>query len=496
MKGKLKILYVASEIAPFAKTGGLADVASALPKTLFDMGHDIRVVMPKYGRINERKFTLREVIRLKDITIPMGGKDYIASVKSAFIPQTKVQVYFIDYKPYFDRAGYYTDPKTNKDYADNGERFAFFSYGIIETLKLLHWEPHVIHCNDWQTGLVPILLKTVYKDDPMLQKTKSLFSIHNLAFQGNFPPKLMDKIGVDSGLFKPGSEVEFYGKFSFLKSAISYADVISTVSPTYGKEIQSNDLGFGMEGVLSERKNSLFGILNGVDYDVWNPEVDEMIPHKYTSTSLSGKLENKKILAERNDLEYNEDTPIIGIISRVTAQKGFDLILDALDKILSKNVQLVILGIGDEKYHKQLQKAEKKYKGKIHTNWLFDDEMAHLIEAGADMFLMPSQFEPCGLNQIYSLKYGTIPIVRSTGGLADTVKDYNSKSDTGTGFVFEKYDSKEMLNAVDRSLTLFKDKKAWTKLIKRAMKQNYSWKVSAESYTKLYSKISGLNRKR
>lgn len=497
MKGKLNILFVSSEVAPFAKTGGLADVASALPKAMFDLGHDFRVIMPKYGVINERKFTLREVIRLKDIVIPMGNRAFVASVKSAFLPNTKVQVYFLDYKPYFEREDLYTDPNTHQDYPDNAERFAFLCYGVIETLKLLHWEPHVIHCNDWQTGLIPLLINTTYRNNPFLQKSRTLFSIHNLAYQGNFPASILPTIGLSQELFFPGSNVEFWGQFSYLKTGLMYSDMLSTVSPTYAQEIQSgSESGCGMEGILSARSADLVGILNGIDYDTWNPETDEIIPYKYSCNNSAGKLQNKKVLAEKNNLEFNPDIPMIGMISRLADQKGFDLVADTIEQMMGFNLQMIILGTGEEKYHRLFLSLAKRYPGKIAVNLRFDNEMAHLIIAGADIFLMPSRFEPCGLTQLYSLRYGTVPVVRRTGGLADTVLDVNDSSENGNGFVFDEYDGQKMIKAIQRALEAYQDQKLWSKISKKGMRQNHSWSASAEEYVKLYTRTAGVIRKK
>ena len=497
MKNRLKILFLASEIAPFAKTGGLADVANALPKELFEMGHDVRIMMPKYGSISERKYVLRAVIRLKQIAVKMGKKDFVASAKSAFIPDTKVQVYFVEHKPFFDKKDFYVDSKTGKEFSNNAERFALFSRIALETVKLLHWEPDIIHCNDWQTALVPWILKNDYKNDPFFSKTLSLLQIHNVAFQGNFKPDVLPKIGLPTELAEAGSKMEFYGKINFLKLGIHEADFVTTVSPTYAAEIQSDETaGAGLNELLSSVKSKLKGIVNGVDYTVWNPETDEQIEKKFSATTLKDKQVNKEALAKLAGLEYDPAKPIIGIVSRLTEQKGLDLVLEAREELLKKDLQLVVLGTGDTKYHSKLQKMKDAHPDKMALFLKFDDALAHTIEAGADMFLMPSRFEPCGLNQLYSLRYGTLPIVHNVGGLADTVVDTLTNSSKGTGFTFDDYSKKAMLSAIDNALELFQNEKEWTRIVKRAMKQEFSWKSSAEEYAKVYTKMDSSKRKK
>lgn len=490
MKKELSILFISSEIAPFAKTGGLADVAGALPKVIKEMGHEIRLIMPKYGTINERKFKLREVARLKDIPIPLGDRIETVSVKSAVIPHSKVQVYFVDKKKYFDRPELYCNPETNKDWSDNAERFIFFNRAAIEILKALYWHPNIIHCNDWQSALIPLLLKTIYKNDTFFSNISTLLTIHNIAYQGIFEKEVLNLIELPEKLFYPGSGIEFWGKTNFLKVGIVYADLITTVSETYAKEIQqSEEYGYGLEGVLKDRKRDLYGIINGIDYTVWNPEIDELIPTKYSRQTLTEKKKNKKILLEANDLPFNENIPLIGIISRLADQKGFDLIEECIDDLIKLNVQIVLLGTGDEKYHILFKKIREKYPQKIGINLTFNNQLAHLIEAGSDMFLMPSRYEPCGLNQLYSLKYGTIPIVRATGGLADTIKDFDPRAGQGTGFIFEDYSSKALLSAIKRAINVFQNHRLWQKLMNNAMKQDFSWKTAAEKYVALYKKL-------
>lgn len=486
-KKPLKIFFASSEVVPFAKTGGLADVASALPKNLKLLNHDVRVIMPKYGSINDAKFRLREVIRLKKIEVPMGKKTYVISVKSAFIPSSKVQVYFVEYPEYYHRESLYVDPKTGTDWEDNPARFLLFSRSILEIAKTLSWQPNIIHCNDWQTSAVPLYLKTLYRDDEFFAETKTVLSIHNVGYQGNFSPDSVTSGGFPADLFYPLSPIEFNGKFSFLKTGIKYADIITTVSETYAREIQSTaEYGFGFEGILHDRTDDLYGILNGIDDDIWNPEKDDLIPFKFSRDDLTGKQKDKAALLEHCNLQKHPDFPLIGIISRLADQKGFDLIANVLKDIAALDMQMVILGTGDKKYHDLFNKASKKYPDKFSVHLTFNNALAHQIEAGSDCFLMPSRYEPCGLNQMYSMKYGTIPIVRATGGLADTVVDADADPENGTGFTFKKYDAAKMLDAVKRALRHYQDAATWKTLQVRCMSRDFSWKKSARKYVEIY----------
>ncbi len=488
---QLRICYVSSEVVPFAKTGGLADVAGALPVAIKDLEQDIRLMMANYKSINERKFVLREVIRLKEVNVTLGSETKIADGKTAFLPESKVHVYFLHIPDYFDRKDLYTDSATGKDFEDNAERFAYFSKSVLETLKLLYWQPDIIHCNDWQTALIPFYLKTHYKDDEFFTNTRTVLTIHNVAYQGSFPMEKAEKIGIAEEYIQPGKEFEFYGKLNLLKGGIHFADVLNTVSENYAREIMSDpEYGAGFEDILKSREEDMYGILNGVDYTAWNPDSDALIPQNYSAESLEEKEKNKEALCKQNQLEYRKETPVVGVISRLADQKGFDLIAEASDELLKMDLQLVVLGTGDPKYHTLMEKLAKKHRGKLAVNLRFDNKMAHLIEAGADMFLMPSRYEPCGLNQMYSLKYGTVPIVRETGGLADTIENYDPKTGNGNGFTFKKYSAGEMLDAVKRAVRTFTDKKAWEKIRKTGMAADYSWDQSAKKYMELYEKAS------
>lgn len=490
---KLKILFVSSEVFPFVKTGGLADVSSALPQMLSELGHEVRIVIPKYGAVDDRKFKIHEIVRLKDLQVKIGDKDVIFSLKSCFLPgpRVRVQIYFLDNQEYFgSRNSLYVDPKTGKDYPDNDERFILLSRSVMELIIKLGWIPDVIHLNDWQCGLIPAYLKTVYKDQEGFDQFKTLFTVHNLAYQGEFPVTTFKKTGLPKELESVSKGIVHNGKINFMKSGLMFADVINTVSQTYANEIRTKEeYGEGLKDVLAKRKDSLFGIVNGIDKNVWNPEKDKQIPTNYSAKNIEEKLNNKKELAERFNLPFTENVPIIGLISRLYDSKGLDLVHKAFADLMKLDVQVVLLGTGDQKYHTLFDKMTSKYPKKFASYLGFNDELAHLIEAGSDMFLMPSKYEPCGLNQMYSLAYGTVPIVRETGGLADTVIKYNEKTEEGTGFTFKKYDAEEMVKEIKRAVKVFEDKKSWQKIMRAGMKLDFSWDVSAKRYIELYKTI-------
>ena len=493
----LKILIVSPEVVPFAKTGGLADVCGALPKALAELGHQVKVILPKYKMVDEKKFQLSE-IKVNPSLILIQDKSKKIAVKSYQLSFTPVEYLFLVNDEYYDRDELYKNRSTGFDYEDNDERFIFFARGTLEILKALDWQPDIIHVNDWQSALIPAYLKTLYANDPFFsakggsasgrKQTATLFSIHNVAYQGNFPKSAFDKVGVPKDLFYPTSPFEFWGNVNFMKVGISYADVINTVSETYAVEIQSSsEFGYGLEGVLRTRNADLYGIVNGIDYEVWSPEKDKLISYNYSLEDLSGKRKNKDLLLKVCNLPLStKDVPLIGIISRLADQKGFDLLAQILDQLLFLDLQMVILGTGDEKYHRLFSEISKKYPRKISVNLRFDDPLAHLIEAGSDMFLMPSKYEPCGLNQLISLKYGTVPIVRKTGGLADTIENYNPETGQGTGFVFKNYDAVELLKMVKLALRTYEDKSAWSSLIRNGMKKDFSWGASAKKYVEVY----------
>jgi starch synthase len=480
-------MFVSPEAVPYAKTGGLADVAGALPKSLAKFGQEVKLVLPLYKHVQRERFKIEKIAA--DLTATIADRREKFGLYKSGTDVNGLDILFIEHAGFYDRPELYRDPSTGKDWADNDERFGFFARAVLETCRYTNFIPDVIHCNDWQSGLIPAFLKvdTDYSD---FENTSTIFSIHNIAYQGNFPAKSFDKLGLKRSLFAPAGGFEYWEKVSYLKAGIWYADLINTVSETYASEIQSsNEYGYGFEGVLKDRSADLFGILNGIDYSVWDPSVDELIPAKFKPEKLAGKKKCKNALRKRVKLPMvRRDVPIIGIISRLADQKGFDLIEEVAEDLMALDIQIVLLGTGDEKYHKLFSELHKKYPKKIAALLEFNNEMAHLIEAGSDMFLMPSRYEPCGLNQLYSLRYGTIPIVRKTGGLADTIENANPSKGTGNGFVFTRYDAREMLNTIKFACEVYRDKNVWEIMMLRGMRQDFSWDASAKKYIELYGK--------
>lgn len=469
----MKILFVTSEIVPYVKTGGLADVSAALSKTLEAMGHEIRVILPKYSNIETKKFEITPL----SIKYNVPNFEYEAEIEQIAHPSSKIIVYFIKCDHFYDRDEIYGD------YKDNAERSIFFSKSVLELLKYVNWKPDIIHCNDWQTALIPALLKNLYNDDQLYQNIRILFTIHNLGYQGIFPKEKFVKTGLDDKLFT-SKGLEFRGKLNLMKAGIIFADILNTVSMKYASEIQTKEFGFGLEAFLRKRKRDLYGIMNGIDYDLWDPRIDQYIWHKYDENSLEKKRLNKVQLQKESNLP-EKDVPLIGIISRLVDQKGFDLIEEIIDELMQLDLQLILLGTGLPKYHKLFNVIGKKHAEKTAIFLKFDDVLTHKIEAGADFFLMPSYYEPCGLNQLISLRYGTIPIVHHTGGLADSISDI---TDSGVGVVFRDYQSEELLQAVQRVLNLYQNESRMMSIRKRGMQKDFSWDSSAEKYEQLYQK--------
>ncbi|MEN8905877.1 MAG: glycogen synthase [Clostridiales bacterium] len=483
MQNNLKVLFVSSEVYPFAKTGGLADVAMALPQELFSMGHDVRIIMPKYKTIKDIDFK-----KVTDLSVWVGQRNEkfaIQETKYKYFVNNKEQevtVYFVDSQYYFDRDKIY-------DYGDDGERFAFFSKAVLSMLPKISFKPDIIHCNDWHTGLIPMLLKenVDYLKNDYYKNIKTIYSIHNLGYRGDFPKDIILLLGVSNKVFVP-DKAEFFGMFSYMKVGIAYADIINTVSKVYALEIQTGYYGERLDGVLRKRTKDLYGIINGIDYNVFNPSLDDKIYRKYSLDNLDEKYVNKFQL-QKELLIPQKNVPVISIITRLAEQKGLNLLLEKMDQLMSKDIQLIVLGSGDYEYENGLQYFRDKYPDKIAIYLGFNGVLANKIYAASDMFLMPSRFEPCGLGQLISYKYGTIPIVRSTGGLADTVLDYNGDRLNGTGFTFHDFSSDDMLNAIDRAIELYSGEPGkWKKLVKQAMSFDYSWREPAKEYIELYNK--------
>jgi len=481
----MKIAFVSSEVFPFSKTGGLADISSSLPKELAKLGNEVIVFSPKYYTVDEKKYNLEFQDWIGAMPIRISGNIHNVYVHKGFLQNSNVQIYFIDYPSFFHRELYYTnDP-------DEADRFILFSKAVIELIQRLQWKPDIIHCNDWQTGLIPLFIKDNYNWDKLFHKTATVFTIHNIGYQGKFGIDTLDKAEIRKDYFYNFGEVEHAGDVNFMKAGISFADVINTVSETYSKELLTKEFSHGLDYILQYRSHDFYGILNGVDYEIWNPETDKLIKQNYTVETLENKTENKKELLKQFNLPFSPDVPLIGIVSRMAIQKGFDLIANSLDYLSKLNFQWIVLGNGEKYYEEMFQSLSFYRPDKAACYIGYNDGLAHLIEAAADMFLMPSHYEPCGLNQIYSLKYGTVPIVRKTGGLADTVQDWDEMKsygqETGNGFSFNDYNGFGLTDAVERAIKYFHDKKIWNKIIKNGMSRDYSWKKSAIKYLELYN---------
>lgn len=476
MKDCLKVLLVASEAAPFIKSGGLGDVAGSLPKALRVQGVDIRVVIPRYKTVKDRE--MYDVVYLGEFPVHLNWRTQQAKI---LVKQGEVPVYFIENDYYFGRDGLY-------GYGDDNERFAFFGKAVLDMMAMLDFYPDVVHCNDWQTGPVCMYLKEIYRKMIYYSRMKLLFTIHNLQYQGNFAPSTMELLDVPYSCYENGN-VEFYGAVSYMKMGLVYADQISTVSQTYANEIQTWQYGYGMDGLLQYRNQVLSGIINGIDYQVNDPATDTRIPYHYDIQHLEGKVQNKQKLQERLGLEQR-DVPVIGMITRLADQKGLDLLAGIFDEMMHRDVQFVLLGTGEQRFEHLFGSMQERYHGRVSANIFFDENLAQLIYAGSDLFLMPSLFEPCGLGQMFALRYGTVPVVRKTGGLADTILHYDTHTKKGNGFVFETYDGNGLLWALDQALAVYhKGSEQWQCVVKNAMQSNYSWENSARAYIELYESM-------
>jgi starch synthase len=488
----LNILLVASEAVPFAKTGGLADVAGALPRELARLGHHVSLVMPGYSIIDATQHGLAPWGQL---TVPTASGPRQATVERGVLSDATVpagrqaQIFAVRHDPYFGRKGLYQE--SGSDYADNLERFAFFCRAVMQLLLQFQdkakWMPDMIHAHDWQTALCLAYLKILYLDYIQRHSIGTLFTIHNLGYQGLFPASEYPTTGLPPSLFIP-SGLEFYGSCNVLKSGLVYADLLSTVSHTYSREIQTPEFGFGLDGVIRERQDRLVGVVNGIDTDIWNPITDAHLPVRYSATDLSGKWECKRALQREMTLPVKE-VPILAVVSRLSAQKGLDLVAEIVPDLMALDVHLVLLGTGDTSAEAQWRSLQARYPDQLGLRIGFDEGLAHRIEAGADMFLMPSRYEPCGLNQLYSLRYGTVPIVRRTGGLADTVIPYTPitvKQRRATGFMFGEASAQALLNTVLLALWVYKDRTEWRGLMQAGMQTDVSWAGSAQAYEGVY----------
>lgn len=476
----MKILFAASEAAPFAKTGGLADVAGSLPPAIASLGHDVRMVMPYYRQASRQNLPLKHIATF---LVPLGTWQERCDVLEGKTAHNVV-VYFIKKDIYFDRPELYGTARA--DYSDNAERFIFFSLAVLELCRALSYQPDIIHCNDWQTGLIPLYLKTRPRGTETLHRTRTVFTVHNLGYQGLFWHWDMRLTGLDWDVFTPEG-IEFWGKLNFLKAGLVFSDVVTTVSKTYSREIQTPEYGYGLEGVLMKRSKDLHGIVNGIDYRTWDPADDHAIPKTYSAARLGGKTACKKALQTLVNVTVSDD-PIIGMVTRLVDQKGLDILTEALPEIMSLGARLLILGTGDEKYQNILSDAAELYRDQVRVLLRYDDRLAKNMYAGCDLFLMPSQYEPCGLGQMMAQRYGTVPVVRKTGGLADTVSNYNPKTGQGTGFVFEEYSASALVGCLRRALEVYSNKVVWKRLVQQGMKMDFSWERSAKEYVAVYRK--------
>jgi starch synthase len=477
----MHVAFVASECVPFSKTGGLADVVGALPRALAAGGHQVSVYLPRY---RQTKLTNPQTV-VRSITVPFDDRYRFCSVVSGG-SNSGVEFYFVDYPPYFDRDALYGTP--SGDYPDNAERFALFSRAVLEASKILG-VPNIFHCHDWQSALVPVLLRTQYVEDPAFREVGTVFTIHNMGYQGLFPPDILPLLMLPWDLFTI-TRMEFFGNVNFLKGALVESDYVTTVSRKYSQEIQTTEYGFGLEGVLRDRAATVTGILNGVDYDEWSPQKDKFIAAKYSPQDLSGKAKCKQDLLEAFGVSGADPRlPVIGIVSRFAAQKGFDLISQIADRLARQEMIVVALGAGDKQYEEMFQRLHKQFPQKIAVKVAYDNAIAHKIEAGSDMFLMPSKYEPCGLNQIYSLKYGTVPIVRATGGLDDTIEPWDVRTGKGTGFKFTEYKGEALLLTIREALRAFRDQSSWQTLMRNGMNKDFSWNASAKEYARVYDRV-------
>ena len=472
----MRILFAASEALPYAKTGGLADVIEALPRALVKLGHEVAVFLPRYRGVKSAS------VVMPSMTIPQGARLRFPAITSGSLLRG-VRYFFLDDPFYFDLDGIYGEK--NQEYPDNAERYTEFSRATIELAKHI-WTPDIFHCNDWQTAMVPALLRSSYGDDPAVKDIPVVFTIHNIGYHGVFPPDALVRAGIPRGIFHPGG-IEFFGNVNFLKGGLIYSDYLTTVSPRYAQEIQTPEFGFGLDGVIRARADRLVGILNGVDYAVWSPEKDSLIPMKYSAKNLEGKKVCKaKLLEEFQLLSDNPNRPVMGIVSRFADQKGFDLIAAIARDLMHEELLLAVVGTGDRRYEDLFHALAADFPGRVGVKIAYDNALAHLVEAGADMFLMPSRYEPCGLNQIYSLRYGTVPIVRATGGLDDTIEMFDLEHGTGTGFKFQEYSGGALLHAVRLALHYYGDDRVWKRIQLNGMAKDFSWNTSAAEYAKLY----------
>ena len=481
---KLKICLASSEFAPLAKTGGLADVSAALSVYLNNSGHDIRALIPLYSSIDTTELEVSQTQSLQNLSIQIGNHNLIYSIDSTTLPGSSLTIYLLRCPELYNRPGLYTDG------SDEHLRFIFLSRVAIEMCQHMGFAPDIFHCHDWHTALVPLYLKIHYAWDKLFANTQSVLTIHNIGYQGIFDAHILHDLGMQDFTDKLHQDDLTLSRVNFLKTGILYADVLTTVSPTYAREILEPAYGMGLEDLLRQRRDTLVGILNGVDNDEWNPQHDPLIPHAYSASSMSGKNKNKLALMRELELDSSDDKPLIGIVSRLTSQKGIDLIQQVVPQLLQhRRFALAVLGSGEPRYEQFFSELQHRYRDRVCFYRGFSNKLAHMIEAGSDIFLMPSSFEPCGLNQMYSLRYGTVPIVRRTGGLADSVQLFEPRSGKGTGIVFDEFNGAALNWGLNTALDLYQDKKTWDKLVQNGMAMDFSWKRQGQHYVNLFRQL-------
>lgn len=487
----MRIAFISAEVVPFSKVGGLADVAGALPPALTAGGLDVFILTPFYQAVNKEGLAIPGSPAASGSVAMAGLGEQPYQVFRSELPGTGVPVYLIKNEKFFNRPGIYTDPATGQEYPDGAYRFIFFSRACLDFLDRQQEPVDVLHCHDSHTALIPALRSMHWDNSKALARSKTVLTIHNIAYQGLYPPEILPAAGIHGHFFYPFSPFEYWGQVNFLKAGIMQADLITTVSERYAEEIQaSNEYGCGLEGVLRGRSQVLHGVLNGVDYREWDPRHDRLLPFNFDPENLDGKRRNKAALLETMGIAGGDLTqPLMGMVGRLVDQKGLDILSPLLPRLANSGVRLVVLGTGLPEYHEVLEEAAKENPGSIAVRIGFDNRLAHLIEAGSDMFLMPSRYEPCGLNQMYSLRYGTVPVVRATGGLADTVEPFDPVSRTGTGFLFADYTSEACWDAISRAIKTFGDRPAWLRLVKNGMQKDFSWNRSAARYAELFRSI-------
>jgi starch synthase len=480
----MKICFVASEIAPLVKTGGLADVAAALPRQLSFMGHDVRTFMPFYALVDRQDRDFAPLRGVGPVRIDLGDVAYDVKIWTSGTERDDTTIHLVDCPELFHRSTIYTDED------DEPQRFALFSKAVLEACRRLEWAPDIFHCNDWHTGLLPLFLKGEAELNRLFRNSVTLLTIHNLGYQGIFPGDCLDSVGLGDFTGLLDREELRAGRIGFLRTGIAHADAITTVSPTYAKEIQSEEYGMGLQTLLRDRRGSLTGILNGVDYGEWSPERDRWIPYRYSLRRPAGKAKNKLYLLDKLSLNGGIEAPLLGLVSRFARQKGFELCYSVLpEAMIASDLMMVALGTGDSEYEEFFRNLQSRFPGRAFYHCGYNEELAHLIEAGADMFLMPSRYEPCGLNQMYSLRYGTIPIVRKTGGLADSVLPFTRETGEGTGFVFEHFNEDGLRWALDLALDTYRSRPLWRRLMDNGMRQDFSWKKQAKLYEELFADV-------